>query len=76
MKNYRNAHGVKDSADCWRTIGGYRYDAWMSCPSEDRIASYRKAGVRCRRFGEELFVHQLDTDMARAVDHQIDDDTY
>ena len=68
----RNQHGVKESINCYRTIGGYRYDAWLSAPSKDRIAAYREAGIRCRRFGEELFVHQLDTDMAAQVDRQID----
>lgn len=68
----RNEHGVKYSSDCYRTFGGYRYDCWMSNPSEDRISAYRSAGIRCKRLGEELFVHQLDTDMAKKIDRQID----
>lgn len=69
----RNAQGLKDSINCYRTVDGYRYDAWISCPSQDRIAAYRAAGIRCRKFGEELFVHQLDTDMAASIDRKLDD---
>lgn len=60
--------GCKLASDCWRTINGQHYEAWLSYPSADRIVAYRAAGVRCRRFGEELFVHTLDTDKASEVD--------
>lgn len=64
--NRRNAHGLKASCDCYRTINDHIYTAWLSCPGTDRIAAYRKAGIRCRRFGDELFVHS--NDLARASD--------
>lgn len=71
-RNTRNAHGVKESSDCYRTFSDGRYDCWMSCPSDERIAAYRAAGIRCKRRGEELFVHQMDTDMATKIDRQLD----
>jgi hypothetical protein len=70
--NRRNSHGVKASCDCYRTIKGHEYQAWTSCASDDRIAAYRKAGVRCRRFGDELFVHVFDTEEAARVDMTCD----
>ena len=69
----RNALGLKESVNCYRTFGGYRYDCWLSCPSEGRIAAYRAAGIRCKRIGEELYVHQLDTDMAATLDAKLGD---
>ena len=66
--NTRNSAGVKWACDTYRTIGGVQYGAWMSFPSPERIVAYRNAGVRCRRFGEELYVHPLDEDMAAKVD--------
>lgn len=60
--------GVAYSCDCFRTIGGVRYIAWMSCPSADRIAAYRKVGVRVRRFGDESFIHPDDREQAEQVD--------
>jgi hypothetical protein len=69
----RNASGVKSASDCYRTIKGIEYRAWMSFPSKDRTAAYRDADVRCRRFGEELFVHILDEDMAAQIDAQMED---
>lgn len=68
----RNRQGVKDSADCWRTINGEPYVAWLRCPSAERIQAYRDAGLRVRRFGEELFVHDDDKKACGAVDEQHD----
>jgi hypothetical protein len=56
----RNEHGVKDANDCWRTIGGVRWNHWMSCHSASVIRLYRDAGLRVRRFGEELYMHPED----------------
>lgn len=68
MAGPRNRYGCNDAADCYRTIKGARYVAWMSVPSMDRIAAYRQAGIRCRRFGDELFVHEADVSAAADVD--------
>lgn len=68
VSNRRNAHGVKDQIDCYRTIAGERYISWMSYPSDACITEYREAGIRCRRFGVELYVHEADTRYAKAVD--------
>lgn len=63
-----NRYGVKDASDCRRTINGLLYLAHMSCPSAERIALYRKAGIRCRRQGDELYVAFLDQDQANDID--------
>ena len=67
-RTLRNEHGLKDSIDCYRTIDGVRYYAWLSNPSSSRVTAYRAVGVRCVRRGVELFVHNLDTDTAAEVD--------
>jgi hypothetical protein len=73
--NHRNEHGVKYSADLYRTINGVEYVCWMSFPSEDRIKAYRAAGIRCRRQKEELFVHHMDADDAARIDAELKDAT-
>lgn len=70
--NTRNQHGVKYGSDCYRTFGGARFDCWMSFPSQERIAAYRKASIRCRRLGDELFVHVLDIETATKLDRQLE----
>jgi len=67
MSGPRNRFGVNDSADCHRTIGGVVYGSWGSCVPPTLIKAYRAAGVRCRRFGEELFIHPDDKKAALAV---------
>jgi hypothetical protein len=62
--------GVAYSADCYRTVNGIRYTAWMFYISEDRIAAYRKAGIRCRRFAGELFIHPDDEAAAEQIDRE------
>lgn len=62
--------GQSYSIDCYRTVKGVRFMAWTSCPSPDRTAAYRKAGVRCRRFGEELFIDPFDQSLALKVDEE------
>jgi hypothetical protein len=59
---------VNDAANCIRTINGELFIAWASFPSEDRIAAYRIAGAKCRRFGVELFVREKDRAIAAHVD--------
>jgi hypothetical protein len=68
MKNYRNQAGVKDASDCYRTFKGEHYTAWTSFPSEERIAAYRAAGLKCRRLGDELFMRAIDCDEAHEID--------
>lgn len=63
-----NHFGVKNSANMWRTYGGEPYPHWAICPTPELIAAYRAAGVRCRRVGEELFVHEADQGAAAEVD--------
>ena len=68
MRNQRNKDGVKDQIDCYRTINGELYIAWMSFPSDDLIKSYRSSGLRCRRFGNELYLHADDKDAASELE--------
>lgn len=68
---HRNRTGVKCSDRLWRTVRGVHYVQWRSCPTDDEIRRYRSCGVRCRRFGVELFVHQDDQDIARRVDTEL-----
>lgn len=66
--NHRNAHGVKESCDQYRTIKGAHHIAWSVNPSADRVVAYRAAGVRCALRGDDLYVHHMDTDDAARVD--------
>lgn len=68
MAGPRNRYGVNDAFDCYRTFNGEKYPAWMSFPSSDRVMAYRTAGVRCRRLGDELFVHWADRQLAAEID--------
>lgn len=72
MAGSRNKYGINDAADCHRTFNGELYPAWMSYPSDDRISEYRKAGIRCRRLGAELFVHHDDREKAAEIDAKND----
>lgn len=70
MAGPRNQYGVNDMADCYRTVKGVRY-IWHPAKPE-RIAAYRKAGVRCRLFRidgyPEIFLHPEDDQLASEVD--------
>lgn len=69
MHNRRNHFGVKDSANMWRTIGGEIYPHYTTVFDDgERLAAYRAAGIRARRFGEEIFVHHADGRRAFQVD--------
>ena len=52
----KNAAGVKDGAEMYRTINGVRW-AWWSAGNIDQL---RAAGLRCRRSAGEIFVHPED----------------
>jgi hypothetical protein len=69
-ENRRRGDGVKLASDCYRTIKGQEFQAWMSFPSKDRVDNYRKSGVRCIVRGDELFVHIMDVDQARDFDRK------
>lgn len=60
----KNAAGVKDGADCYRTIKGVRWN-WYS---EDS-SIFKAAGVRHRRMpdGQGTFVHPDDDAKASAA---------
>ena len=61
---------LEKSIDMYRTFDDAQFVAWLSHPSDDRIAAYRKAGIRCRRRGDELFVHCADRDDAAVLDRR------
>lgn len=60
----RNVHGVKDGAECYRTIAGVRW-SWYA---EDSSV-FKAAGVRHRRApgGQGTFVHPDDDQKASAA---------
>lgn len=60
----RNSFGVKDGADCYRTIGGVRWQ-WFA---ED-VPLFKAAGIRHRKGpgGAGTFVHPDDNDKAFAA---------
>lgn len=60
----RNASGVKDGADCYRTINGVRWN-WYAEDSD----VFKAAGVRHRTApgGEGTFVHPDDDAKASAA---------
>jgi len=65
FKRTLNQHGVKSSCDQWRTVNGRHFSHWTSDGVEEAAVALRKAGVRCRRFGGELYVDQ--DDLAKAA---------
>lgn len=72
VKGVRNSSGVKWQTDCYRTINGDRYIAWMSFPSGGIIHAYRNKNLRCRRFGDELYMHVQDQDCAAQIDKEVE----
>jgi hypothetical protein len=60
----KNAAGVKDGADCYRTIGGVRWN-WYG---ED-ASRFKGAGIRHRKApdGQGTFVHPDDDAKAEAM---------
>lgn len=52
----KNASGVKDGANMYRTIKGVRWGWWPT----GNIEPLRAAGIRCRKSGGEVFVHPDD----------------
>ena len=65
MSGYtKNAAGVKDGADCYRTIGGVRWLWWSEDP-----AVFKAGGVRHRTApgGEGTFVHPDDDALAQTA---------
>jgi hypothetical protein len=53
----KNSAGVKDGADCYRTIGGVRWDWW---PEDAKV--FKGCGVRHRAApdGQGTFIHPED----------------
>jgi hypothetical protein len=72
VRNGRNQYGVKDQIDCYRTIKCEHFIAWISYPSSERIKAYRTAGVKCRRYGDELYIRAADKQRAIDVDDAVD----
>lgn len=72
MAGRRNAQGYNDTSDCYRMFGGERYIGWLVYPSEQRIALYRQAGLKCRRLKEELFLRETDTQEASDIDNEME----
>ena len=65
MHRNLNATGVKDSAGMWRTVDGVAWPHWSTVQYEGQDRDLRRAGVRARRCGDEIFIHPDDDDKAR-----------
>jgi hypothetical protein len=74
MAGSRNGFGVNDTTDRYRTVGGERFVGWGGCMSAARIAAYRAGGVRCRRFGDDVYVREADKAKAIDVDGRVGPD--
>lgn len=66
----RNGQGVKWSADCYRTVNGQHFVHWMAFIPEGMVDAYRAAGIRCRRFKDDLFIHPEDTRAALKINEE------
>ena len=64
MSWVKNSFGVKDGADCYRTIAGVRWSWW---PEDSSV--FKAANIRHRRApgGEGTFVHPDDDAAAQAA---------
>jgi hypothetical protein len=68
ITNKRNEHGVKYSADQYRTINGEHYICWMFYVDAEIVEAYRAAGLKCRAIKGELYLRNSDIDAAVAID--------
>jgi hypothetical protein len=66
----KNQNGFKDSSEMFRTVKGQRFVQWAIWASDERVAAYRAAGLRVRRFVGELFIHTDDQKAAAEIDTQ------
>ena len=61
MANWvRNSAGVKDGADCYRTIKGVRWFWWP----DGNVKYLRSHGIRMRQMSGEVFMHPDDYERA------------
>lgn len=60
----KNAAGVKEGAECYRTIGGVRW-SWYA---ED-VALFKGTGIRHRKApdGQGVFIHPADDEAAQTI---------
>jgi hypothetical protein len=73
----RNHHGVKNSAECWRTVDDVRWPHWRCDPTDRIVAAYREKGILYSRIkhkdgSTDLFVHPEDHVAATAIDHEVE----
>lgn len=71
MAGMRNGSGSNDTTDCYRTVEGVKYVGWGARITVARLKAYRAAGVRCRRFADELYVCEDDSGKTIELDHQL-----
>lgn len=65
-----NQNGVKNSSDMWRTVAGVLWPHFAIEEAPDHAPYLRKAGIRVRRFADEIFVHPDDVQRAMEIDDQ------
>ena len=61
---------LKMSADRWRTWGDERFECWSTEWNAERVAAYRAAGLKVRRFEGETFLRPVDFKAADQIDTQ------
>ncbi len=70
-------HGIKNYSETFRTIGGQRYNARVTDPSDELIKAYRQYGIHCRRLANILYVHNWEKfpgcEMMRTVMAPVDE---
>lgn len=64
-------HGIKNCSETFRTIGGQRYNARVTDPSDELIKAYRQYGIHCRRLANILYVHNWHEDDASDLDSRM-----
>lgn len=59
---------LKSSATRWRTWGGERFECWSVTWDAARVALYRAAGLKVRRFEGETYMRSVDFEAALSID--------
>lgn len=67
----RNALGLKNSIDRYRTFAGQRFIPWLISPTKTQKQHYLGAGVRFRTVDGEMFILSGHAELARIVDRQM-----
>jgi hypothetical protein len=59
---------TKEHNEQFRTFNGVRYEGWPYDPTSERVAQYRRLGIRCRVISGDMFVASKQTDQADEIE--------